>query len=116
MSVLAAGVRPANWAPPPRGHNAVFTSLSVRREAYKNRPIQYSVLASVTASNASLRAVQAGIGTSIILTLESEKYKSKSSLFDNEFIDGKERPWLCRGKKSAFSLLHVKQKKKVAPV
>lgn len=59
-----------------RGATSLFTSLSVKRRAYKTAgPIQYSVPASITDS--TLPAGRgAGIGTSIILTLESEKYKA----------------------------------------
>lgn len=59
-----------------RGTTSLFTSLSVRDEASKTAgPIQYTVPASVTAS-ALPEGRAAGIGTSIILTLESEKYRA----------------------------------------
>lgn len=60
---------------PPWGHIAVYESLRQRR-AYKTAgPIQYTVPASITDSTLPAGRV-AGIGTSIILTLESEKYKA----------------------------------------
>lgn len=56
-----------------RGATSPFTSLSVRDEAYKAAgPIPYAVPATVTDSTLPAGRV-AAIGTSIILTLESEK-------------------------------------------